>query len=158
MINNLAIRRATAELKVTSDYEQLCRILVAAFSSNDLDAFDLNVRLLLSEHRALDHLAVIPSSQGEIHFRWNRPGAPILPGAAAAWSFSLDLVTTSNRRRGSFVVHRRYSEQPLQLDVNLLAAEFPVTLADALDRIIIHAVEITAPKGRDEGLVEAQAG
>ena len=28
-INNLAIRRATEELKVTSDYRQLCRILVA---------------------------------------------------------------------------------------------------------------------------------
>lgn len=158
VINNLAIRRASAELKVTSDYEQLCRILIAAFSSNDLDAFDLNVRLLLTEHRALEHLATISSSQGEIHFRWHRPGVPILPGAAPAWSLALDLVTTSNRRRGSFVVHRRYSEQPLQLDVNLLAAEFPATLADALDRIISRAVEISAPEGRDEGLVEAQAG
>jgi len=40
-VNNLAIRRATAELKVTSDYNQLRRILVAAFGSNDFDAFEL---------------------------------------------------------------------------------------------------------------------
>ena len=40
-INNLAIRRAVEELKVASDFEQLCRVLEAAFSSNDFDAFDL---------------------------------------------------------------------------------------------------------------------
>jgi hypothetical protein len=158
VINNLAIRRATAELKVTSNYEQLCRILTAAFNSNDFDAFDLNVRLLLTEHRVLENLTTIPSNHGEVHFRWSRPGTPILPGAVAAWSLALDLVTTSNRRRGSLIVHRRYSEQPLQLDVNLLAADFPVALADALDRIMSSAAEVTNPEGQDPGLVEAQAG
>lgn len=158
VINNLAIRRATAELKVASDYQQLCRILVAAFNSNDFDAFELNARLLMTEHHVLDQLTMVPSSHGEVHFRWSRPGTPILPGAAAAWSLTLELVTTSNRRRGVMIVHRRYSEQPLQLDVNLLASEFPVALADALDRIISHAAEIAASKGQDEGLVEAQAG
>ena len=41
VVNNRAIRRATAELKVTSDYNQLRRILVAAFGSNDFDALEL---------------------------------------------------------------------------------------------------------------------
>jgi UDP-GlcNAc:undecaprenyl-phosphate GlcNAc-1-phosphate transferase len=158
VINNLAIRRATAELKVTSDYKQMCRVLVAAFNSNDFDAFDLNARLLLTEHHALDQLTTVPSSHGKVHFRWSRPGAPLLPGAAAAWSLTLDLVTMSNRRRGVMIVHRRYSDQPLQLDVNLLGSEFPVVLADALDRVISRAAESVTPKGRDEGLVEAQAG
>src|ERR1700733_4336737 len=44
LINNLAIRRATEELKVTCDYAQLCRILVAALAGNDFDAFDLRWR------------------------------------------------------------------------------------------------------------------
>jgi len=158
VINNLAIRRATAELRVASDYEQLCRILVAAFNSNDFDAFDLTARLLLTEHHSLEHLATLASGHGELDFRWSRPGTPILPGAAAAWSLTLDLVTTSNRRRGSLIVHRRYSEHPLQLDVNLLASEFPVALADALDRIVSQAADLATLKGRDEGFVEAQAG
>jgi hypothetical protein len=33
------------------------------------------------------------------------------------------------------VVFRTYSDRDLQLDVNLLTSQFPVTLADALDRI-----------------------
>ena len=158
VINNLAIRRAAAELKVASDYDQLCRILVAAFDANDFDAFELHLRLLLTEHHALQHLQTIPSSHGEIHFRWSRPGTPILPGTAAAWSLALELHTTSNRRRGSMNVHRRYSGQPLHLDVNLLTSEFPVALADALDRIVTRALEMVPKTGPDEGLVEAQAG
>jgi hypothetical protein len=158
VINNLAIRRATAELRVASDYDQLCRILVAAFNSNDFDAFELTARLLLTEHHWLERLATLASNHGEVHYRWSRPGTPILPGAAAAWSLTLDLVTTSNRRRGSLIVQRRYSEHPLQLDVNLLTSEFPVALADALDRIVSLAADLATPKGQDEGFVEAQAG
>src|SRR5438552_13465568 len=44
-INDLAIRRAIEELKVSRDYNQLCRILDAAFSNNDFDGFDLYVSL-----------------------------------------------------------------------------------------------------------------
>jgi UDP-GlcNAc:undecaprenyl-phosphate GlcNAc-1-phosphate transferase len=45
-VNNLAIRRATEELKVARDYEQLRRILLAAFGSNDFDGFELALDLL----------------------------------------------------------------------------------------------------------------
>src|SRR5271170_7087762 len=48
-VNNLAIRRATEELKVARDYEQVRRILIAAFSNNDFDGFDLNLELLPGE-------------------------------------------------------------------------------------------------------------
>jgi len=155
VINNLAIRRATAELKVARDYDQLCRILVAAFDSNDFDAFELNVKLLLTEHPVLQHPQAIPSSHDDIHFRWSRPGIPILPGSGAAWSLTLDLLTTSNRRRGTMIVHRRYTEQSLQLDVNLLTSEFPVALADALDRIVGRAVAMVPRTDQTDGLVEA---
>jgi UDP-GlcNAc:undecaprenyl-phosphate GlcNAc-1-phosphate transferase len=45
-VNNLAIRRATEELKVARDYDQVRRILLAAFGSNDFDGFELNVGML----------------------------------------------------------------------------------------------------------------
>ena len=156
VINNLAIRRATAELAVARDYQQICRILTAAFSSNDFDAFELNVKLQLAEYLSLESLQIIPVSQGEIHLRWHRPGTLLVPGTAGAWVMNLDLITVANRRRGALTVHRLYQEQPLQLDVNLLVSEFPVALAEALDRVIGQAVEMI-PKA-DQGLVEAQAG
>ena len=48
-VNNLAIRRASEELKVARDYDQVRRILVAAFDSNDFDAFELRLELLPGE-------------------------------------------------------------------------------------------------------------
>ena len=157
VINNLSIRRATEELKVAKDYDQLCRILVAAFSSNDFDAFDLNIKLLLHEH---PHLPKLPmaSNHGDIHFRWNKQGTLVTPGLYGAWSLSLDLLTTSNRKRGSMSVHRRYAEHPLQLDVNLLTTEFPTALADAVDRIVSETVALMVSPGRDANLLEVQAG
>jgi UDP-GlcNAc:undecaprenyl-phosphate/decaprenyl-phosphate GlcNAc-1-phosphate transferase len=158
VINNLSIRRATEELKVARDYDQLCRILVAAFNSNDFDAFDLNVKLLLHEHAVLPQLPMA-SGKGDIHFRWNRPGSIVAQGVSGTWSVTLDLVTTSNRKRGSMSVHRCYAEQPLQLDVNLLTSEFPVALADAVDRIVAQAAAVMIPSpATGDGLVEAQAG
>jgi UDP-GlcNAc:undecaprenyl-phosphate/decaprenyl-phosphate GlcNAc-1-phosphate transferase len=158
MIKNLAIRRATAELKVARDYQQICRILVAAFSSNDFDAFEINVKLLLAEYPLLQNLDTIPVSHGEVHFRWNRPGTLLLPGTAGTWGLTLDLLTSANRRRGSMNVHRLYHEHPLQLDVNLLITEFPVALADALDRVISRSVGLAPKTDEERGLVEAQAG
>lgn len=161
VINNLAIRRATAELRVARDYEQICRIVTAAFARNDFDAFELNVKLRLTEYPLLQNLDSIPVSHGEIHLRWNRPGTFFLPGTAGAWDMTLDLITNANHRRGALTVHRLYQDQPLQLDVNLLISEFPVTLAEALDRVIARAVEMAPkpdPSGQSEGLIEAQAG
>jgi UDP-GlcNAc:undecaprenyl-phosphate GlcNAc-1-phosphate transferase len=162
VINNLAIRRATAELGVVRDYEQICRILTAAFSSNDFDAFELNIKLQLDEYPVLEHLQTVPVSHGEIHFRWNRPGTLVLPGTTRTWGMTLNLVTTSNRRRGALAVHRLHHEQPLHLDVNLLISEFPVALADALDRVIAHAVQVAPRTTGADSLVntqiEAQAG
>jgi hypothetical protein len=156
VINNLAIRRATAELGVARDYDQICRILTAAFSSNDFDAFELNVKLQLDELPVLEQLQSVPLRHGEIHFRWNRPGNLILPGTMQMWGVALNLVTTSNRRRGVLSVHRLYHEKPLHLDVNLLISEFPVVLADALDRVITRSLEIAPRTSGVEALARSQ--
>ena len=157
VINNLAIRRAAEELRVCEDYEQVCRVLTAAFDSNDFDAFELAVKLLPHEVGFLPRLVRAPSSHGDLHFRWTKPGTPILPGSAASWKLSLEVITTSNRRRGSFTLYRLYTERSLQLDVNLLTSEFPMVLADALDRVIERAA-LVPRADEDEGLAEAQAG
>jgi len=156
VINNIAVRRATAELGVARDYDQICRILTAAFSSNDFDAFELNVRLQLDELPALERIPTVPLSHGEIHFRWNRPGTLILPGTTRMWGVTLNLVTTSNRRRGALAVHRLYHDHPLHLDVNLLISEFPVALADALDRVIARSVEVAPKAAALDALADTQ--
>jgi len=60
----------------------------------------------------------------------------------ALWTFSLDLIGSSNRRRGVFMVHRLYSQRHLQLDINLLTSAFPMVLADALDRALQHTLRV----------------
>jgi UDP-GlcNAc:undecaprenyl-phosphate GlcNAc-1-phosphate transferase len=128
VINNLSIRRAVEELKVAADYDQVRRILLAAFDSNDFDAFELQLKSLSGDQFGL----------GETYkpFHWTKFQHIVSMSSLPSWKLTLDLVTTSNRRRGALVVYRVYSQRGLQLDVNLMTSEFPVVLADALDRVL----------------------
>jgi hypothetical protein len=155
-INNLAIRRAVEELKVTSDYDQLCRILEAAFSANDFDAFELRLHRLPGEVPETHGLQLM--STGEPYLRWKRPGSHFAHERATAWSLTLDLMTTTNRRAGYMTIYRLYTARDLQLDVNLLTSAFPVALADALDRALTQVLEALPAISEDTGLMAAQAG
>lgn len=157
-INNLAIRRAMEELKATRDYDQLCRILVAAFSSNDFDGFDLKLQWPAAESDLEDRPRLVSGLDEQPHLCWQKPGSRFAHEMVSAWSLSLDLVTGSNRRRGSLTVYRMYSERDLQLDINLLTSVFPVALAEALDRTFSPAVEILPPVEQGTALIAAQAG
>src|SRR5579859_4673936 len=76
-VNNLAIRRATEELKVARDYEQVRKILVAAFGSNDFDGFELQLELLPGEILPFEtELAV--TRRGAASFRWAKAGVPTI--------------------------------------------------------------------------------
>jgi len=156
-INNLAIRRATEELKAARDYQQVRCILEAAFGSNDFDGFDIKVKLLPGES--------VPSAEstslvrrGETSFRWTKNGGTIPLDSLAVWTLTLDLLSTANRRRGSLLVHRLYSQRDLQLDINLLTSAFPTALADALDRTLQHSVQVIPRADQDPEFVAAQAG
>jgi hypothetical protein len=46
----------------------------------------------------------------------------------------------------------------LQLDINLLTAAFPTTLADALDRTLSQSAHVVTLPEQDAPLIEAQAG
>jgi len=142
-VNNLAIRRAAEELKVASGFEQLCRSLEAAFGSNDFDAFELWLLRPLDELPEVRGLQIV--SADKPHFRWKKHGTHFSKDLVPAWSLTLDLVAANNRRQGSLVLHRLYERGDLQLDVNLLTLFFPVALADALDRVLGHVVEVEAP-------------
>jgi hypothetical protein len=157
-VNNLAIRRAMEELKMTGDYEQVCRVLVAAFSSNDFDAFELQCQQLPQEAPAILGLRGDPGSAGQPRLLWCRPGSyfPFEPGGA--WSLTVDLVTGGNHRCGSMTVHRRYTGRDLQLDVNLLTSLFPSTLAEALHRALSHPVQNVPASEKSSGAMAAQAG
>ncbi|MGA2357796.1 MAG: MraY family glycosyltransferase [Terriglobales bacterium] len=141
VINNLSVRRAVEELKVAGDFNQVRGVLVAAFKSNDFDAFEL-------------HLKSLPGDQampGETDrpFHWSKFPHMVAISSQPSWKLTLDLVTTSNRQRGSLVVYRIYRHRDLQLDVNILTSEFPPTLADALDRVLTMA-EVFVPAAQGD--------
>ena len=158
VINNLAIRRATEELKVARDYEQVRRILLAAFGSNDFDGFDMKGRLLPGESVPLGTVGMQRNRRSEFSFHWNKSGGVRSHDDAAIWTLALHLVSSCNRRRGTLVVYRSYSLRDLQLDINLLTSAFPRELADALDRIFSPGARVIPLPEQDSGLVAAQAG
>lgn len=150
-VNNLAIRRATEELKVARDYEQVRKILIAAFGSNDFDSFEL--RLDLPSDASFEVLRHVNGS-----FRWSKAGFPKALDGIAVWTIGLDLISSGNCRRGTLHVQRLYCNRDLQLDVNLLTSAFPMALADALERTISHPAHIIPLPSQDAALIEAQAG
>jgi UDP-GlcNAc:undecaprenyl-phosphate GlcNAc-1-phosphate transferase len=159
VINNLAIRRATEELKAARDYEQIRHVLEAAFGSNDFDGFQVRFKLFPGESAPLTMERTATQRRGEVSFHWTRNRGTISVAGLAVWSLSLDLVSSANRHRGALVVHRAYSQRGLQLDINLLTANFPIALADALDRTLPHAVEIIPHLTHDgHDFAAAQAG
>jgi UDP-GlcNAc:undecaprenyl-phosphate/decaprenyl-phosphate GlcNAc-1-phosphate transferase len=156
-VNNLAIRRATEELKVARDYEQVRRILVAAFGSNDFDSFDLMLKLLPEESIQLD-ASEMGGRRMPASFHWVKPGMPQVFDHNAIWTIALDLLSSTNRHRGTLRIHRLYSDRDLQLDINLLTNSFPTVLADALDRTLAHSIHVIALPEQDSALIAAQAG
>jgi UDP-GlcNAc:undecaprenyl-phosphate GlcNAc-1-phosphate transferase len=146
-VNNLSLRRAAEELKVARDYHQVCRILVAAFSSNDFDGFELS---------PASDLQIVTNHDIDSSFRWTKSERSVrFP--STDWKIHLDLVSPSQAHLGSMTVHRHYSQRNLQLDINLLITEFPLALAEALQRISMH--EFRLPLYDEEASLEvAQAG
>ena len=153
-INDLSVRRATEELKVAADFDQVRNILVAAFDSNDFDGFELEFQSPADDQPRNPSL-LIQSSPAETmrreprHFRWSKFPHMVAISSAPSWKLTLDLVTTSNRRRGSLVIYRIYSPRDLQLDVNLLTSEFPGALANALDRVLSKPIVLMSMEHPD---------
>jgi UDP-GlcNAc:undecaprenyl-phosphate GlcNAc-1-phosphate transferase len=155
-VNNLAIRRATAELKVTSDYDQLCRVLVAAFGSNDFDVFELRPNQLPLDEPQVRGLRLVQGRDGDGYFHWKKSGSHVVE-TRNAWSLNLELVTGNNRGMGSMAIYRHYTQRPLQIDVNLLTADFPVILAECLERSMAQNMNIAIDEAESK-MRAAQVG
>jgi UDP-GlcNAc:undecaprenyl-phosphate/decaprenyl-phosphate GlcNAc-1-phosphate transferase len=158
-VSNLAIRRATEKLKTTRDYVQLCHILEAAFSGDDFDGFDLRVKLLPKDWNHPDLPKVLTTAGEVLDHKWSKPAPPRWRGNTPAWNLTLDLVTTNNQHRGSLNLYRLHRDTAILVDINLLTSEFPIVLADALERILSTATVGVLPEpetGTD--LASAEAG
>ena len=155
-VNNLAIRHAMEQLKMAHDYEECCRILVAAFSNNDFDAFALSWLRLPTLCPDIHGLQTI-HEQGGPCLNWTKPGRNYTPEVGGSWSLTLDLVTGSNHNCGSMTVYRLYSGRDLQLDINLLTSLFPAALAEALYRSIGQA-EVARDSAEGSAVMAAHAG
>jgi UDP-GlcNAc:undecaprenyl-phosphate GlcNAc-1-phosphate transferase len=151
-INNLAIRRAAEELKTAADFQELCRIVGAAFERNDFDGFELRADLsVASEELAVVQPPICP------HVRWRKPGSHAVPGFGNTWSLHLDLVSTSNNYTGALVIFRRYTKRDLQVDINLLTSTFAPSLADALHRTAGSNTDFLVTD-EDSAVMQARAG
>jgi UDP-GlcNAc:undecaprenyl-phosphate/decaprenyl-phosphate GlcNAc-1-phosphate transferase len=145
-INDLAIRRAIEEMKGASDYAQVCHILEAAFSTNDFDGFELKVKAEAEEPPTIGHKLLRVRPGEGLRFEWSKPCAAKFRDGWAGWNLGLELVTTSNRWRGSIKIYRFYTDHHLLVDTNLLTSVFPVVLADALDRALASTNEGVVPE------------
>jgi len=157
-VNNLAIRRAIEELKVARDYDQVRRILTAAFGSNDFDSFELKLNQLTAEPVSFETGELPLARRGGTSFRWSKATTQKVLDPSAVWTVALNLLSSANRHCGTLTVHRLYSERDLQLDINLLTSAFPTALADALDRTLAHQAQIIAIPEQDTSMIAAQAG
>jgi UDP-GlcNAc:undecaprenyl-phosphate/decaprenyl-phosphate GlcNAc-1-phosphate transferase len=140
VINNLAILRATEELKAAQDCQQIRAALESAFSSTGFDGFDVQFSLFPGEVNPVN--GVNSGGRRELALHWGNIRASRSAVALASWTLSLDLVSSSSRRRGSLSIYRVYQQRHLHLDINLLASEFSTAVADALERTLQQPVEV----------------
>src|SRR5947207_11373406 len=150
VVNNLAIRRATEELKAAESFQQVGRILTAAFDANDLDAFELRTEVSGRGFHLVD-------AEDLPQLRWSKPGSFAIMGFGDAWSVTLPLVTAAREFCGNLIIFRRYANRDLQLDINLFTSLFATTLAEAVHRTAMQNVEFM-PATEDPALLPAQAG
>ena len=135
-VNNLAFRRAIEELKGASEYVHVCRILEAAFATNDFDRFELNIKAHAVEPPTMGDKCCCLRPEESIDFAWSKPGSLTARAEWPGWNLALELVTSSHRWLGSMKIFRFYTDRALLVDSNLLTSVFPVVLADALDRAL----------------------
>ncbi|MGA8428476.1 MAG: MraY family glycosyltransferase [Candidatus Sulfotelmatobacter sp.] len=156
-INNMSIRRATEELKVARDYDQVRKILIAAFGSNDFDGFDMQIALLPGEPVPFGSPDPSQPRRSEVSFRWSKAGSPRSFSGLGVWTLALNLLSATDRSWGLLLMHRLYSQRDIQLDINLLTTAFASALANALERTLSPAAHVVALQA-DSPLIAAQAG
>lgn len=134
LVNNLFFRRAAEDLKTAHSYEQIRRILLHAFESNDFDGFDVLVAESPIDPSHFPAMVKPAGWSASAPLFWRKAGMPMATSDLHLWTLSVNLLSTSSKPQGTLRTHRVYSDLPIQLDINLVISGFPVALADALER------------------------
>jgi len=169
IINNLAVRRAAEKLSKVQDLHQLRRVVQDAFEANDFDGFMLTIAppgdgevqvqvrarsaisgrpSVLCEAQDPQEFSAIREMVSSVEeqrdgqcWSWhksmstNRMGE----GPVPKWALTLELITTKGQKCGFFSLYRACTNRPLLVDVNIIASEFHVALADAIYRVMNQA-------------------
>jgi hypothetical protein len=152
IINNLAVRRAAKSFGKAQSFDEISKVLQAAYQASDFDGYQLDVgseaTSLIGTNRETSNTRMIA---------WNREGASANP----RWALHLELITTLNRKVGNFSLYREYNARPLLIDVNLLIVNFQMALTDAVDRaagqlsLYDEKVKLSADRGlRNESVAQ----
>ncbi len=158
-VNNLAIRRASEELKVARDYDQVCRILLAAFGTMISTALNSNFSCFRARSFPLDSIDLPASRRKPNTFRWQKPS--FVP--CSRCFLCLDYCTRSaefcQQSAWGFdhacVCIRAVISSSMSIS---LTGAFPTALADAIDRTLVRTAEVIALPEQDPSLITAQAG
>jgi UDP-GlcNAc:undecaprenyl-phosphate/decaprenyl-phosphate GlcNAc-1-phosphate transferase len=140
--NNLSIRHTAELLRASEGFPQLCETLAEVFEPLGFDGYGF----LLPFAAGLPESLLAPLSRNgdaELHYSVTPE-----PFAESSWKLSVELVSSSGEKCGSFSLYRRSVGSPLLLDINLLTSSFQTALADAVYRAIAqdHAkVQVCEP-------------
>lgn len=125
IINNLAIRRAAAQLAGAKTEYDVLRILRMAFEDNDYDSFELSFTPELPG--PFSSSSTIPPLQ----YAWRRDEA----NQSKGWELRLELLSERGEVRGCFSICRGYTRRSLRSDVDCLTVDFASALSSALQRV-----------------------
>jgi UDP-GlcNAc:undecaprenyl-phosphate GlcNAc-1-phosphate transferase len=126
IVNNVVIRKATAQLAKAKTHEEICEIIKQTFEDKDFDS----VRLIV--HQDFGDVSFLGRSvETNLCYEWNRSEAL---DETACWTLKLDLISEDKQPIGYFSISRISSDKALLIDVNLFICGFQAALISALTR------------------------
>jgi UDP-GlcNAc:undecaprenyl-phosphate GlcNAc-1-phosphate transferase len=128
LANHVAIRQAAERLRECQDLRSMCQILRNTLEPIGFDA----VRFVKSGKNGFSSSMLQPMCylpDGTWLFSWFAREI-----AEPPWELKLELINGSTNRWGYLSLIRMSNENPIQLDLNMLTAEFRCSLSGAIER------------------------
>jgi UDP-GlcNAc:undecaprenyl-phosphate/decaprenyl-phosphate GlcNAc-1-phosphate transferase len=141
LANHVAIRQATEKMKECKDLGSICRILQETLQPIGFDA----VRFRKSGKNGFPSSILQPLrylSDGSWLLSWFEHDVSEPP-----WELKLELITNSTDRWGYFSLIRMSTQDPLRLDLSILADDFRSSLAGAIERASTQLEELEQAGG-----------
>ena len=141
LANHVAIRRATESLRSCTEFCSICKILQETLHPIGFDG----IRLQKLGRNGFSASALHPlhySSDGNLLYWWSEHEMCEPP-----WELRLELATSSQRRWGYVSLMRVCDCDALPLDVSVLAADFRMSLSNAVDRASTRLEAVAQDRG-----------